>query len=286
MLSLLLVLPAVAVASDQWEHSSDCLFSRTDAQESFAIRHLPDLNIGVFEFTRGDEIKATSREPHVGSLPSCEIIRNVLNEKFAQAPPEFTWDRASAVREFATLRKDSYWRGVPFLLEQSMEALKVDCLYRRIGDVILEFRGAERTAVFQPNVGRIDVACEHIVQFSNLLFDALTPARENHVSDTGGGDEFIEKDDRTQYPLDQIDTLLARLEGLEDDSFFDSSKIETSIPETPAEPVLPDLPETTETPISNPSRTNPVDQLSRALNAMRKFIEESDEESGDDVDWK
>jgi hypothetical protein len=76
-------------------------------------------------------------------LPTCESVEAVVtndDRTSATATPWRYWNRATALSQIAGVVKpaDQYCPPkFPFTLEQSAKRLKIDCLYRGIGDAIL-----------------------------------------------------------------------------------------------------------------------------------------------------
>ena len=136
-----------AVNNRQW--SRTCTYQRPAVHGTDTLTFLfkPDFKMISLEIVSADKsFQLISRREFDNEneyLPSCESVESVVmddDRMSATATPWRYWTRATAISELAGVVKpaDQYCPSkFPFTLEQSPKRLKIDCLYRGIGDAIL-----------------------------------------------------------------------------------------------------------------------------------------------------
>ena len=145
-----------AVNNRQW--SRTCTYQRpaVHGTDTFTFLFKPDFKMISLEIVSADKsFQLISRKEFDNEneyLPSCESVESaVMNDdrSSATATPWRYWNRATALSQLAGVVKPAQHYcplKFPFTLEQSAKRLKIDCLYRGIGDAILLYLSQETSA--------------------------------------------------------------------------------------------------------------------------------------------
>ena len=187
-LVLTLVTSAVlAVNNRQW--SRTCTFQRpaVHGTDTFTFVFKPDFKMISLEIISADKsfqlISRTEFDDESAYLPTCESVETVVmnddRSSLTRTPWRY-WNRDKAMAEIAGVVKPAtlYCPATfPFMLEQSSKRLKVDCLYRGIGDSILLYltssdNNAECAAAVDTQ--KVDDLCRSVSDWTvNFLAQAV-----------------------------------------------------------------------------------------------------------------
>jgi hypothetical protein len=189
-----LLVSVFAVNNHQWNR--ECTFQRSHGGDTFTFGFKPAFKMLTLEIVSADKrfhmITRKDFDHENEYLPTCESVETVVmndDRTSATSIPWRYWDRAAALAELAGVVKpaDHYCPPrFPFLLEQTNTRLKVDCLYRGIGDSILLYLSSGESAECAAAVDtvRVDTLCRSVSawtrEFISLTVDAEGELRKRN----------------------------------------------------------------------------------------------------------
>ncbi len=167
-----------------------CTFQRPSGEDTITFVFKPDFKILSLEIISADKsfqlITRKDFDHENEHLPTCESIETVImndDRTSATAMPWRHWNRATALSELAGVVKpaDHYCPPrFPFTLEQTAKRLKVDCLYRGIGDSILLYLSSGTAAECAAAVDtvRVDSLCRSVSVWTSNFVSFAVEAEE------------------------------------------------------------------------------------------------------------
>jgi len=158
-----------------------CTFQRPDVRgtERLTYTFKPELKMITIEILSGNKnfqlLTRRDFDDENNFVPSCESVESVVMAAGDTTPAWITSDRTRAVSDLAgTTRNPTEYcpPEFPFILEQSPTRLKVDCLYRGIGDAIIVYLSpVGGQCIGAVNVEKVDSLCRSIDAWTKNFVD-------------------------------------------------------------------------------------------------------------------